>query len=530
MKNSTLTFLEPGIVKLHGPVGYAIDRVMEQRIKQIDWAKLVEPFQLRNEKDNRWRCEFWGKNIRGAIRIWRMTQDSQLLSIIRKSLDDLLATQAPDGSISTYPPEKQWMGWDLWGRKYVLVGLLEYYREIDADVRVKDAILRMTHHLLAHVKGFENYGEHGGMAAASILHVLVEIYELWGDTEAYSEAVRLTDVGCCHIHSLFRAIEAGMTPAELANGKAYEMTSCFLGLLEMARITDNQSMKQTATRYFELVAAKEINLTGTGGLKDHNGEFWCNGAKYQIRNDCGGAGETCVSVSWMQYCSRLLAFTGNTAPADEIERTLYNTLLGGISPDYSNFTHINPHLTGGWKQSAGTQIADFPGHDCCRAQGPFGLALAAGVALMKSNDGYALNLYENMTVAGILHVDGNYPSSGNVCITLERDGEFDLALRIPADFNCRVDGVPVPGGEYWHIRRKWQKGDTVKLEFDFTMQQLTAGNYHAYRIGPLVMARETLPDGMVNGQVLQRAGDLIDYASAGRLFCEENPMTVWFTE
>ena len=187
-------------------------------------------------------------------------------------------------------------------------------------------------------------------------------------------------------------------------------------------------------------------------------------------------------------------------------------------------------MTGDWKQAAGTQIADFPGHDCCRAQGPFGLGLAAGVALMNSDDGYVLNLYENMTAVNILRVEGNYPSSGNVCITLDCDGEFDLVLRIPADFKCRVDGVSVPRGEYWHIRRKWKKGDTVKMEFDFSMQRLAVGNFHAYRIGPLVMARETLPDGTVNNQVLQRAGDLIDYASAGRLFREENPMTVWFAE
>ena len=530
MKNCKFDSLPSGVVKLHGAVGNAIRNVAENRIKQIDWNKLVTIFRMRSENDNMWRCEFWGKNLRGAIRAWRMTRDPELKNIIRKTVEDLLSAQTADGRISSYPEDKQLGGWDLWGRKYVLVGLLEYYREIEADERVKCAVLNMAHDLLRNVAGFENYGAHGGMAAASVCHVFAEIYDLWGDEVIFREAKRMVDAGCCHIHSLFQAVDAGMIPAELSNGKAYEMTSCFLGLVEMARITGNKDMEQTALRYFERVAEYEINITGTGGLKDANGEFWCNGAKYQVRNDCGGAGETCVSVSWMQYCSRLLYLTGHSALMDEIERTLYNTLLGSISPDYSNFTHINPHLTGGWKKMAGTQISDFEGHDCCRAQGPFGLAIAPEVALMKSADGYVINLYENMTAAGILRLEGDYPAFPNVKITMECDGEFDLALRIPAYFNCRVNGAAVPCGEYYHLKRQWKNGDTILLEFDFSMQHVKAGTYSAYRIGPLVMALETLPEGMVNDRVLQRSGDMIDYASAGRLFREDNPLMVWFAD
>lgn len=145
---------------------------------------------------------------------------------------------------------------------------------------------------------------------------------------------------------------------------------------------------------------------------------------------------------------------GDSTVVDEMERSFYNALLGAMTPDGSNFTHINPFLSGnGWKRASGNQIAGFPDHDCCRAQGPYGLALAPCLALMKTENGYAVHLYENMEAPGILRIKGNYPSGSSVGIQLDRDGDFELVLRIPERFTCRVDGGKVPGGEYFRFLR-----------------------------------------------------------------------------
>ena len=58
-----LRFLESGIVQLHGPLGSMLDKVVENRLKQIDYGQLAAPFRLRNETDNKWCCEFWGKVV-----------------------------------------------------------------------------------------------------------------------------------------------------------------------------------------------------------------------------------------------------------------------------------------------------------------------------------------------------------------------------------------------------------------------------------------------------------------------------------
>ena len=517
--------LGPGIVKLHGPLGLMLENVVQNRLKKIDYRQLVDPFRFRNETDNLWRCEFWGKVVRSSVYAWRSTQDLEFGAMIRQTIADLLSTQTPDSCISSYPVEKQLGGWDIWGRKYVLLGLLAYYREMNPDPAVLDAVRRCARHLAGQAGELQNYGQHFGMAAGSVLRAFVEIAELCGDDELMSTAVKLGESGCCHLHNIFTAARIGVSPAEIANGKAYEMTSCFQGLGALYTVDHDDTKLQTLIRYYGMVREKEIFITGGGGLKDVNGEFWYNGAARQCRTDCGGMGETCVTATWLWFSAMMLRLTGDSTIADDMERSFYNALLGAFQPDGSNVMHINSCLCGGWKRPAGDQIPGFRSHDCCRAQGPYGLSLAPQIAVVKTEGGYAVNLYEDLTAEGILKITGVYPAGNKAVMTLLKSGDFELALRIPRDFGCCVDGQTVSGGTYHRLKRQWQAGDRIELEFDFSVRTAKLETYQAELCGPLVMCRET---GAGEGHTsLRRSGELVDYASAGNLFRRENRLVVW---
>ena len=521
-----LEILPAGNVKLHGPLGLMLDNVIENRLKKLDWAQMVRPFRERNERDGRWRCEFWGKVVRSAVYAWRSTQDPELREMIDRTVADLLSTQTEDGCISSYPAELQLGGWDIWGRKYVLLALLVYYREMNPDPAIPERIRRLVRHLLGQTgERIQDHGYHYGMAAASILRGLVEAGELCGDPEILAAAEKLAASGCCQVHDLFHAARIGVLPSELGNGKAYEMTSCFQGLGALHERTADPLKLESLRNYYRLVCEKELFITGGGGLKDINGEFWYGGAERQMRTDCGGMGETCVTATWLWFSSMMLRLTGESTVADDMERIFCNALLGAFTPDGSGVMHINPFLAGGWKKQVGDQIPGFRGHDCCRAQGPYGLSLAPLIAVMKTDAGYAVNLYEDLTVRDVLEIRGGYPAADQAVITLLREGEFELALRIPRDFGCHVDGQAVPGGVYHVLKRNWRIGDTVRLEFDFTPRTETRGGWRATLCGPLVMCRES--GAAKDGAVLRRSGPYVDYASAGRRFSEDNTLTVW---
>ena len=84
----------------------------------------------------------------------------------------------------------------------------------------------------------------------------------------------------------------------------------------------------------------------------------------------------------------------------------------------------HPFLDDGWKLPSFDQIGrkingSFDGHDCCRAQAPYGFTAAPMTAVMETESGYAVNLYENLTAENVLHIEGNYPLNGKVRIVLD---------------------------------------------------------------------------------------------------------------
>ena len=147
MKNLKLHWLSGNDLRLTGEYGLLLDRTVKNRLYRIDYRQLVDPFRHRDERDGAWRCEFWGKNIRGAILIWHLTHDSKLERLIRNSVEDMLTTQTEDGCISSYPEEQQLEGWDIWGRKYVMLGLIRYYDLMGQDSRIPGVLARMAKHL-----------------------------------------------------------------------------------------------------------------------------------------------------------------------------------------------------------------------------------------------------------------------------------------------------------------------------------------------------------------------------------------------
>ena len=114
---------------LKGAIGNALTITIANRLKKLNYKLLAEPFILRNETDNAWRCEFWGKILRSTITCAYITGDPELRKIADESVSDIMSSQTADGCISSYPYDLQLNGWDLWGRKYVLLGM-EYFLEL----------------------------------------------------------------------------------------------------------------------------------------------------------------------------------------------------------------------------------------------------------------------------------------------------------------------------------------------------------------------------------------------------------------
>lgn len=573
MNGNQFNFLPAGTVRLSGPMGVALDRSIHNRLKKINYKHLVDPFRFRNEGDRGWRCEFWGKIMRSAILSWYDAPDDGLLAIIRDSVADLLSTQTPDGCISSYPEHDQTNNWDVWGRKYVLLGLLRYYNLIEPDGKVKLACTRLVDHLMTQVgpgrKRIVDCGWHDGLAASSILGAIVGVYRISGERKYLDYALWIAESGCSTRHDIFAEARRGKIPAELGNGKAYEMMSCFQGLSELYLEKPEPEYLEAVVKFYEQVRDREIFITGAGGLKDEAGEYWFDGKFKQLRADCGALGETCVTTTWIHYCERVLRLTGDSRVADELEKSFYNAILGGMKPDGSGWIHMNPTPLAGasCKKAAGDQIlrgfgTPFDGHDCCLAQGPEALAMAPLLAVLNASCGPVINSYENMTLefrtpggqAAVLRVSGGYPFAGQVRGVLEvpMPERFAISLRIPGWWNgvsvLKINGesCSAEAGRYFKAEREWASGDVVEMDFDLSARVEKLEDRCAVMCGPVLLAQDSrlgavdapvvdfeLADADASADMnlvkVNRAGmKFCDYASAGNLFDPDNTLCVWF--
>lgn len=566
-----LHILPPGGVSLRGRLGKALEKSVNHRLKKVNYDHLVAPFRDRNERDGRWRCEFWGKIVRSAIRSWHAVPDPGLEQLIRKTVHDLCTTQTPDGCISSYPAELQTKDWDIWGRKYALLGLCRYYREIERSEEVRHAVARCLDHLMTQVgpeaQRIVDCGHHTGLAASSLLGAVVAAARVTGEKRFLDYAKWIAAQGGSTEGDIFALARRGTAPAELGNGKAYEMTSCFEGLLELYRETGDPEQLDAVMKYFRAVRDRELFITGAGGLKDMWGEFWYEGRRNQTRSDAGSLGETCVTTTCIRFFGQILRLTGELSAADEMERALYNGILGAMVPDGSWWLHANPTPLAGssFKKRAGDQIPGY-GEDCCVAQGPEALATAACYAVMHTEEGPAVLFYEPCEAKipladgseAALSITGNYPDGAAAAITvsLPAPRRFRLKLRVPAwstRTRIRVAGEEIPArpGTFAEIDRLWTTGDRVELEFDLRFRAVPApdgGALLAAMRGPVLFARDSRlgeldtpvsPEEIENAQEipaepefarlcrLPDGSKLCDYASAGNRFTPENTLRVW---
>lgn len=562
--------LPSGAMKFGGFLGDKLEKCIKQRLEKIRWKHLTAPFFSRNEDDGRWRCEFWGKIIRGAIYAYRATQDPALKKALDATVKDLIQAADKTGAITSYPADKQTQDWDIWGRKYVAVGLADYCLEVKNDPKVVEALRRHILALAAQVKAsgkpLGDFGWHEGLAANSIMGAVVQAARLSNDPEVLAFAKAIYKSGCSKRCNVYDAALKGVPPQYIGNGKAYEMTSCFDSALELYRETGDPRCLKAAKLYWKSVRDNEIFVNGMGGGKDTWGEYWCGGKYAQLRDEGRGLGETCVAATWVKFSMQLLSVTGDAEIADELERTLYNGIAGAMMPDGSWWAHLNPvgPLAGkAWRQKAGDQIPGF-GEDCCLAQGPMGLALAPYVAVMTHDAGVTVLLYEqnkcqvplNNKEKCELSITGDYAREGKVKVAIVSAPakKFELRLRIPAWSGAKtavkLNGKAVKGVKagYLCLDRVWKKGDCVEVEFDMTMRVIDAfdaSKRFALQRGPLVLAQDSrlgavdAPFQPVGGKVVKPPKDVFfayrfndgttvcDFASAGNCYDMRNRLCLW---
>lgn len=496
------------------------------------WHEFVEQFRLKSDSAKQeWRGEYWGKMMRGAAFVVSVTSDSTLYGILEETVRDLLTAQEPSGRFSTYSEETEYTKWDLWSRKYVLLGLL-CFRHICRDAALSDKILeaakRHADVILSRIGRREEgklpiektsvvgvgYPVYGAMNSLSILEPMVLLYRETREQRYLDFAAYLVEAGTEACGGVFRlARKNRLNPYQYPYTKAYEMMSCFEGLLEYALETGDAGWLDAVKHFAYRMAQTDITVLGSAGTTH---EFLDHAAVHQVdRNDIAVGQETCVSVTWMKFCARMLLLTGDPLFGDCFEQTLYNAYLGTLNrehianperilsgfllpgippvPTELPFDSYTPLLGGTRGQGIGGSLmfGDGTYYGCCACIASVGVGIAPHLAFLRTEDGCSVQLYERGSYRTVTSegravtfiVDTAYPAGNTVRIRIEPEKPevLTLSFRIPSwslESGLTVNGeaVPVTPG-MTAVTRKWQAGDTVELRFDARVEAIRPTPY-----------------------------------------------------
>lgn len=513
-----------------------LDGFFENDIRNsIDhWNKGVVPYAamvdfFRNGRSQFALGEMWGKAVRSGCMFYRYTADPELKEILSQTVKDLLSTVRLNGSISCVPPEKQpdGSGGDLWERKYVLLGLDRYYDLVEADPAVLRAMTDQADCII------EQVGEPpkvpitslgwspNHIESSTLLEPFMRLYNRTGEKRYLDFARYIVSTGGSEGYDIFRQAYDNVPPHEMGGPypKAYEMMSMFEGAVEYYRVTGDEYVRRSFMNLYDNIRRNEITIVGNGGGDQPYhpavmGEGWDHTAVEQTNPDITRMMETCVGVTWMKFCSQILRLTGDPSAVDEIEKYIYNGLLGAMKPSGDGFSYVN--LFNGEKVTNygwGTTFGSLP-VTCCNLNGPMGLAYIPFVAVMESDRGPVVNLYnaaraELSTPQGdslSLRIETDFPLSDRVLVRVDPHAAslFTLSLRIPSWSErtvVKVNGKKVRSvepGAYLSLERIWKPGDRVELAFDMRCRLLDAprgsnragDSFQALVWGPIVLARD----------------------------------------
>jgi DUF1680 family protein len=367
---------------------------------------------------------------------------------------------------------------------------------------------------------------------------LVKLYQITNN-KAYLNLAKyfLDNRGNPKNHNLYGDYSQDHIPVikqDEAVGHAVRAVYMYAGMTDIAAIENDSAYYNAVTKLWNNVVTKKIYITGGIGSKPEGEAF---GKNYELPN-LTGYNETCAAIGNVYWNHKLHNISGNSAYFDVIERSLYNGLISGLSLDGKKFFYPNALESDGvykFNRGSCTRQSWFD-CSCCPTNLIRFIPSIPGLIYSKSNEAIYVNLYasnigkidfKETTVE--INQKTNYPWDGKVSISVlpKSVSEFTLKLRIPSWARNQVlpgdlygykinsltrtclfiNGKPtnykIDNG-YITLHKKWQKGDTIILNFPMEVKQVVTnptveGNNGkvALEYGPIVYAIEEI-DNKVN--------------------------------
>jgi uncharacterized protein len=325
---------------------------------------------------------------------------------------------------------------------------------------------------------------------------LVKLYRVTGERKYLDLAKFFLDVRGPDGKAYNQANKKVIDQTE-AVGHSVRATYMYSGMADIAAIEKDKAYLNAITRIWEDIVYGKIYITGGIGATGGNEGF----ADPFVLPNMSAYCETCASIGDIFTNQRLFLLHGESKYYDILEKTLYNSMLSGVSLSGDRFFYPNP------LESEGRQLRQaWFGCACCPSNVARFVPAIPGYIYAKTDKDLYVNLFisndANITISKqVVKISQktNFPWDGKVEMLIDpvKSGKFDLRIRVPGwalneaipgglykftDKNDAPVKLIVNGKElkfklvdgYAVISRKWNPGDKVEIDFPMPVRTVVA--------------------------------------------------------
>ena len=450
------------------------------------------------------------------------SHDPTIAAMADEAIGVVESAQRPDGYLNTFvqvlTPGAEYRDLE-WGHELYCIGHLAQAAIAWHRALGNDRLLLVAERAVASVeRAIGPEGREGIDGHPEIEMALVELYRTTGDR-------RYLDLAATFVerrgHGLLKTGRFGaqywqdhapVREAPTVTGHAVRQLYLDCGAVDVAVEVGEETLLDAVLRRWRDMVATRSYLTGGVGSRHRDEAF---GDPYELPPDRAYT-ETCAAIARVMLGWRLLLATGDQSIADDIERTLFNAVLPGLSLDGTRFFYTNPlqrrSARADGEQGDGER-ATWYACACC----PPNLmrTIASMPQLIATSDGEGVQLHQ-FASAEIrteapdggpirLTMATDYPWSGGVDVTVVETPEtpWTLTIRIPGwstavTITAPDDHVRAGRAPSVEERRQWAAGDTLSLTLEMPVRVATphprvdaVRGCVALERGPLVYCIET---------------------------------------
>lgn len=320
-----------------------------------------------------------------------------------------------------------------------------------------------------------------------------------------------------------------VTEQKEAVGHAVRALYLYSGMADIALYMQDKAYLNAIDTIWNNIVSKKMYITGGLGSTANNEAF---GKNYELPNATAYC-ETCASIANCMFNLRMFKLHGDSKYIDVLERSLYNTVLSGISISGDKFFYPNVLET----NKNGQERSLWFDCSCCPTNLSRFIPAVPGYIYAVDDK----SIYANLFVGSsgevqfngrkvLLEQQTDYPWSGDVKIVINpvETNAFDMKIRIPGwaegdvvpsdlysfigqkngDVQIQLNGKPYKYRKekgYAVVTNKWKKGDVIAISFPMEPRQVitheavkTNNGLVAVERGPLVYCAEFADN---NGEV-----------------------------